>query len=68
MIGVVISIVVRYGVIIPEVCRNVQEAVLNALRRMTESSVLAVNVHVQGMEMPERHGSGAEAEREGDLA
>lgn len=63
-----ISIVVRYGAIIPEVCRNVQEAVLNALRRMTESSVLAVNVHVQGMEMPEQPGSGAEAEREGGLA
>ena len=61
-----ISIIVRYGTVIPEVCRNVQEAVLNALRRMTESAVVAVNVHVQGMEMPER--AGAETEREGGLA
>jgi uncharacterized alkaline shock family protein YloU len=61
-----ISIIVRYGTIIPQVCRNVQEAVLNALRVMTESAVVAVNVHVQGMEMPDR--SGAESEREGGLA
>lgn len=60
-----ISIIVRYGTVIPEVCRNVQEAVLNALRRMTESSVVAVNVHVQGMEMPERPASRAESGREG---
>jgi uncharacterized alkaline shock family protein YloU len=60
-----ISIIVRYGTIIPQVCRNVQEAVLNALRVMTESAVVAVNVHVQGMEMPER--SGGESEREGGL-
>ena len=63
-----ISIIVRYGTVIPQMCRNVQEAVLDALRKMTESAVVAVNVHVQGMEMPERPGSGAEGEREGGSA
>jgi uncharacterized alkaline shock family protein YloU len=63
-----ISIIVRYGTIIPEVCRNVQEAVLTALRRMTESAVVAVNVHVQGVEMPDKPGSGTDSERDGGLA
>jgi uncharacterized alkaline shock family protein YloU len=63
-----ISIIVRYRTIIPEVCRNVQEAVLTALRTMTESAVVAVNVHVQGMEMPDKSRSGAESERDGGSA
>ncbi len=63
-----ISIIVRYGTVIQEVGHNVQEAVLNALRRMTECAVVAVNVHVQGVEMPDRSAAGTESEREGGLA
>jgi uncharacterized alkaline shock family protein YloU len=60
-----LSIIVRYGTVIPEVCRKVQEAVLSALRRMTASSVVAVNVYVQGVELPQRAQTTAETEMEG---
>ena len=39
-----LSIIVRYGRVIPEVCRRVQETVLDALRKMTEGAV-KVAVH-----------------------
>ena len=60
-----LSVIVRYGTVIPEVCRTVQETVLGALRRMTESAVVAVNVHVQGVEVPEQADAGVENLMEG---
>jgi uncharacterized alkaline shock family protein YloU len=63
-----LSIIARYGTVIPEVCRRVQETVLGAIRRMTESAVVAVNVHVQGVEVPDRADAGLEREREGERA
>ena len=60
-----LSVIVRYGTVIPEVCRTVQEVVLGALRKMTESAVVAVNVHVQGVEVPEQADAGVESEMEG---
>jgi len=60
-----LSIIVRYGAVIPEICRRVQETVLGALRRMTESAVVAVNVHVQGVDLPDQAGAGVETEMEG---
>jgi len=63
-----LSIIVRYGMVIPEVCRRVQEAVLSALRTMAESAVVAVNVHVQGIELPERPITGTGSEKEGESA
>ena len=62
-----LSIIVRYGRVIPEVCRRVQETVLSALRKMTEGAVVAVNVHVQGVELPDQDGADVESEMEGEL-
>jgi len=61
-----LSIIVRYGAVIPEVCRRVQEVVLDALRRMTESAVVAVNVHVQAVELPGGPSAGGANEMEGE--
>jgi uncharacterized alkaline shock family protein YloU len=62
-----LSIIVRYGMVIPEVCRRVQETVLGALRKMTEGAVVAVNVHVQGVELPVQDSADAENEMGGEL-
>jgi len=61
-----LSIIVRYGIVIPEVCRRVQEVVLDALRKMTESAVVAVNVHVQAVELPGDASAGGANEMEGE--
>jgi len=61
-----LSIIVRYGIVIPEVCRRVQEVVLEALRKMTESAVVAVNVHVQAVELPGDASAGGANEMEGE--
>jgi uncharacterized alkaline shock family protein YloU len=61
-----LSIIVRYGTVIPEVCRRVQEVVLDALRKMTESAVVAVNVHVQAVELPGGASAGVANEMEGE--
>lgn len=44
----------QYGVRIPNVALKVQEAVKNAIESMTGLVVVEVNVHVQGVEMPEQ--------------
>ena len=67
-VSVDLSIIVRYGIVIPDVCRRVQEVVLDALRRMTKSAVVAVNVHVQGVELPGAVHAGAANEAEGERA
>ncbi|RNC29263.1 MAG: Alkaline shock protein 23 [Candidatus Dichloromethanomonas elyunquensis] len=40
---------VDYGVSIPDVAQKVQEAVKEAIEGMTGLSVLAINVHIQGI-------------------
>lgn len=46
-------IIVKYGVRIPDVALNVQEAVKAAIENMTGLSTVEVNVHVQGVGFPE---------------
>lgn len=46
-------IVVKYGVRIPDIALNVQEAVKAAIENMTGLSTVEVNVHVQGVGFPE---------------
>ncbi len=48
-----ISIVVEYGRKIPEVAGAIQEAVTNAVGDMTGLNVVAVNVHVTGVQFVE---------------
>ena len=43
------SIIVRYGFRIQEVCRNVQEAVKNAIEMMTGLKVVQVNISVNSI-------------------
>lgn len=44
-----LSLIVNYGVRIPEVAWNVQENVKKAVENMTGLAVVEVNVHVQGV-------------------
>ncbi|NPV90391.1 MAG: Asp23/Gls24 family envelope stress response protein [Firmicutes bacterium] len=46
-----LSIIVEYGVRIPEVALRIQEAVKRAVESMTGLSVVEVNVHVQGVNL-----------------
>lgn len=46
-------IIVKYGVRIPDIALNVQEAVKVAIENMTGLSTVEVNVHVQGVGFPE---------------
>ena len=46
-------ILVKYGVRIPDIALNVQEAVKTAIENMTGLSTVEVNVHVQGVGFPE---------------
>lgn len=48
-VAVELYIVVEYGVAIPEVALNVQEAVKEAIESMTGLKVVEANVHVQGV-------------------
>src|SRR5690606_3562353 len=42
-------IIVEYGCRIPEVAWNIQEKVKNAVENMTGLKVVAVNIHIQGV-------------------
>ena len=57
-----ISLVVVYGINIPELCRKVQEAVLSGLRTMLDASVTQINVHVQDVQFPEAEGEADDEE------
>ena len=46
-------IIVKYGVRIPDIALNVQEAVKAAIENMTGLSTVEVHVHVQGVGFPE---------------
>ena len=46
-------IIVKYGVRIPDIALNVQEAVKAAIENMTGLSTVEVNLHVQGVGFPE---------------
>ena len=48
-----LSFIVKYGVRIPDIALNVQEAVKAAIENMTGLSTVEVNVHVQGVGFPE---------------
>ncbi len=52
-IKVDINLVVSYDVFIPEVARQVQERVTKSLTEMAGADVIAVNVHILGINIPE---------------
>ncbi|MEG0157402.1 MAG: Asp23/Gls24 family envelope stress response protein [Anaerovoracaceae bacterium] len=49
-----VFVIVDYGVKIPAVAWDIQTNVKNELETMTDRGVLAVNIHVQGVQAPER--------------
>ena len=56
-------IIVKYGVRIPEVALAVQENVKQAIETMTGLTVVEVNIHVQGVGVPEEEPKEEEAAR-----
>ena len=51
VVSVDVRIIVNYGVIVPDVCGNIQRSVKNALETMTGLSVAAVNIMVEGVKV-----------------
>lgn len=53
--GVIVDVfvIVEYKVNIPSVAWDIQEHVKNEIIEMTESKVSAVNINIQGVQMPE---------------
>lgn len=48
-----VNIIVEYGVRIPDIAYEIQNRVKKAVESMTGLDVLEVNVHVQGVNLPE---------------
>lgn len=48
-----IFVVTKYGVRIPEIALDIQKKVKEAVENMTGLKVTAVNIHVQGVKIPE---------------
>ena len=44
-----LSVIIEYGISIPEVAGNIQKNVKEAIESMTGLNVVEVNVHVQGV-------------------
>lgn len=53
VVTVDIELIVDYGAIVPEVCKEVQQSVSKALETMTGLNVAAINITVQGVKMKE---------------
>ena len=59
-----VYITVRYRAKIPAVAWDIQENVKNEVQSMTGLDVAAVNIHVQGVEIPEAlEGTGSHDEK-----
>ena len=57
-----IYIIVKYGVRIPDVAWDIQEKVKKAVETMTGLKVTHVNVHVQGVNFPQKENEEGEIE------
>lgn len=53
-VSVNISMNLKYGYSIPDVCENVQDKVKNAIENMTGLSVLDVNIKIAGVNVEEQ--------------
>jgi len=49
-VTVELRVVVRYGISIPDIARQIQETVRNAIERTVDISLKDINVNVQGIE------------------
>lgn len=50
-----LSLVVDFGVVIPEIAWKVQESVKTAIENMTDLKVTSINVNVQGINLGKNH-------------
>lgn len=57
--------IVKYGNRIPDVAWGIQESVKKAVEEMTGLKVAYVNVHVQGVQFPQKEGEEAEVAEKG---
>ena len=57
-----VAAVFQYGVRIPQVAWQVQSDVRQAVEEMTGKNVVAVDVIIQGVQMPDEQGGGGEGE------
>ncbi|WP_416149557.1 Asp23/Gls24 family envelope stress response protein [Salipaludibacillus sp. HK11] len=49
-----VYVITNYGVSIPEVCKKIQENIVQTLKNMTSIGVLSVDVHVVGVHFEEK--------------
>ena len=54
LIDIDVNIVVEYGVRIPDVAFEIQNRVKKSVETMTGLSVSSVNIHIQGINIPEK--------------
>lgn len=52
-----VYVITNYGVAIPEVCKKIQENIVQTLKNMTAIHVLSVDVHVVGVHFEEKNES-----------
>ena len=50
-----LSVIVDFGVVIPEISWKVQESVKTAIENMTDLKVTSINVNVQGINLGKNH-------------
>lgn len=65
-VSIDINVIMKYGVRIPEVAWNVQDAVKREVELMTGLTVEKVNVRVVGIDVPSENNSETEADAEGE--
>ncbi len=51
-----VNIIVEYGIRIPDVAFQIQNRVKKAVETMTGLTVSSVNIHIQGINIPEKRG------------
>ncbi|MFP4661894.1 MAG: Asp23/Gls24 family envelope stress response protein [Halanaerobiales bacterium] len=57
-----LSVVVEYGISIPDVAENIQQNVKDAIESMTGLNAVEINIHVQGVNFPNEEESEEEEE------
>lgn len=63
-----IFITVKYGERIPDVAWDIQESVKKAIETMTGLNVSSVNIHVQGVQFPQKENEEAETAEDASQA
>ena len=55
-----VNVIVEYGVRIPDMAFEIQNRVKKAVETMTGLNVTSVNIHIQGINIPEKRGTETE--------